>query len=72
MQKWVNELKAAIIEDDLEKVASLSQDIPASSDKALLQEASHLMQKAIEMGEEKKTLLSKEIIKLRNAKKYIA
>ncbi len=71
MKKWVDELKIAIIEEDMDKILLLSEHIPQTKDVELATEACALIEKAVQIAQEEKALLSQEMAKLRNAKKYL-
>ncbi len=71
MKKWVNDLKFAIIEEDIDKIMLLSEHIPQTEDTELASEACALIEQAIAMAQREKVFLSGEMAKLRNAKKYL-
>lgn len=43
---WVNELKVAIVQEDVEKIDTLLDDVPNLSDKKEIEEAVYLLREA--------------------------
>lgn len=71
MKTWVDSLRIAIVEEDMEKLVALSEDIPKTDDVELAQEACALIEEAVKLATEKKTLLSLELSKLKAAQRYL-
>lgn len=72
MKNWINELKFAIIEEDMDKLMLLADDIPTTDDIDLANEACGLIQDAVNLATQKKTLLRAEMSKLKTAQKYFS
>ncbi len=70
MKAWVNTLKIAIIEEDIEQIMALSENIPKTDDVTLANEACTLIEQAIALANQKKSLLRTEMNKLKTAQKY--
>lgn len=70
MKTWIDELKIAIIEEDMDKMMLLADDIPTTDDIDLANEACALISEAVKLASEKKTLLRGEMDKLKAAKRY--
>lgn len=71
MREWTHNLKIAIIEEDMDKLVELSNHIPQTDDIDLAVEASALIQEAVKLAQEKKSILSAEMMKLNKAKHYL-
>lgn len=72
MRDWIEELKIAIIEENMDRLIALSDDIPKTDDIDLAVKASALMQEAIKLAQEKKSILNSEMEKLNKAKHYLS
>lgn len=71
MRTWIDVLKIAIIEEDMEKLMLLADDIPTTKDIDLANEACALIGEAIKLATEKKNLLRGEMAKLKAAQHYL-
>jgi len=70
---WLDELKIAVANDDAETIAALANETPSKFDSledAL--QAKELLGAAINLIQENKAKLGKELEKLKNVKKYMA
>lgn len=70
---WLDELKIAVANDDAEAIAALTNEVPSKFDSledAL--QAQELLAAAINLIQENKAKLGKELEKLKNVKKYMA
>ena len=70
---WLDELKIAVANDDAEAIAALAGEAPSKFDSledAL--QAKELLGAAINLIQENKAKLGKELEKLKNVKKYMA
>lgn len=70
---WLDELKIAVANDDAEAIAALANEAPSKFDSledAL--QAQELLGAAINLIQENKVKLGKELEKLKNVKKYMA
>lgn len=70
---WLDELKIAVANDDAEAIAALAGEAPSKFDSledAL--QAQELLAAAINLIQENKAKLGKELEKLKNVKKYMA
>ena len=70
---WLDELKIAVANDDAEAIAALANETPGKFDSledAL--QAKELLGTAINLIQENKAKLGKELEKLKNVKKYMA
>ncbi len=70
---WLDELKIAVANDDAEAIAALANETPSkfnSIEDAL--QAKELLGAAINLIQENKAKLGKELEKLKNVKKYMA
>lgn len=70
---WLDELKIAVASNDAEAIATLAGETPSKFDSledAL--QAQELLAAAINLIQENKAKLGKELEKLKNVKKYIA
>ena len=69
--KWINSLKIAIINNDLEKIELYSKrEIPTFSSISEAKEALSLVNQAKKILEDKKNILAKQMQALKQAKKY--
>jgi len=69
--KWINQLKIAIINNDLDKLVEYSKrDIPSFSSIKDAKEALHLLQKAKNIISIKKNEIGMELNKLKESQKY--
>lgn len=71
MKKWLNDLKIAIIEEDVDKVISMFEHMPNTDDIALATTACALIQEAICLVEKNKNILSEQMLKIKSAKHYL-
>ena len=73
MNSWINEFKLALINEDMDKIAALSQNFSEDmfTSLALAQEAQALIGGAIELLKSKSSHIQSELIKLQKAQKYI-
>ena len=70
---WLDDLKIAVANDDAEAIAALANETPSNFDSledAL--QAKELLGAAINLIQENKAKLGKELEKLKNVKKYMA
>ena len=70
---WLDELKIAVANDDAEAIAALTNEVPSKFDSledAL--QAQELLAAAINLIQENKAKLGKELEKRKNVKKYMA
>ena len=70
---WLDDLKIAVANDDAEAIAALANEAPSKFDSledAL--QAKELLGTAINLIQENKAKLGKELDKLKNVKKYMA
>ncbi|WP_103559708.1 hypothetical protein [Campylobacter concisus] len=74
MNSWINEFKLALINEDTDKIAALSQNFSEDmfTSLALAQEAQALIGGAIELLKSKSSHIQNELIKLQKAQKYVA
>ena len=74
MNSWINEFKLALINEDIDKIAALSQNFSEDmfTSLALAQEAQALIGGAIELLKSKSSHIQNELIKLQKAQKYVA
>lgn len=74
MNSWINEFKLALINEDTDKIAALSQNFSEDmfTNLALTQEAQALIGGAIELLKSKSSHIQNELIKLQKAQKYVA
>jgi len=69
--EWINQLKIAIINNDLDKLVEYSKrDIPSFSSIKEAKEALHLLQKAKNIISIKKNEIGIELNKLKESQKY--
>lgn len=73
MNSWINEFKLALINEDTDKIATLSQNFSEDmfTSLALAQEAQALIGGAIELLKSKSSHIQNELIKLQKAQKYV-
>lgn len=73
MNSWINEFKLALINEDTDKIATLSQNFSEDmfTSLALAQEAQALIGGAIELLKSKSLHIQNELIKLQKAQKYV-
>ena len=73
MNSWVNEFKLALIDEDVRKLAVLSQNFNEDMFKSLAsaQEAQALIGGAIELFKTKSSHIQSELTKLQKAQKYV-
>ena len=73
MNSWVNEFKLALIDEDVRKLAVLSQNFNEDMFKSLAsaQEAQALIGGAIELFKTKSSHIQNELTKLQKAQKYV-
>ena len=73
MNSWINEFKLALINEDMDKIAALSQNFSEDmfTSLALAQEAQALIGGAIELLKSKSSHIQSELVKLQKAQKYI-
>ena len=73
MNSWINEFKLALINEDMDKIAALSQNFSEDmfTSLAIAQEAQALIDGAIELLKSKSSHIQSELIKLQKAQKYI-
>lgn len=73
MNSWINEFKLALINEDIDKIAALSQNFSEDmfTNLALAQEAQALIGGAIELLKSKSSHIQSELVKLQKAQKYI-
>lgn len=73
MNSWINEFKLALINEDMSKIAALSQNFSEDmfTSLALAQEAQALIGGAIELLKSKSSHIQNELIKLQKAQKYM-
>lgn len=73
MNSWINEFKLALINEDIDKIAALSQNFSEDmfTSLALAQEAQALIGGAIELLKSKSSHIQSELVKLQKAQKYI-
>ncbi|WP_149707077.1 hypothetical protein [Campylobacter concisus] len=73
MNSWINEFKLALINEDIGKIAALSQNFSEDmfTSLALAQEAQALIGGAIELLKSKSSHIQNELIKLQKAQKYV-
>ena len=73
MNSWINEFKLALINEDTDKIAALSQNFSEDmfTSLALAQEAQALIGGAIELLKSKSSHSQNELIKLQKAQKYV-
>ncbi len=73
MNSWINEFKLALINEDTDKIAALSQNFSEDmfTSLALAQEAQALIGGAIELLKSKSSHIQNELIKLQKAQKYV-
>jgi len=74
VNSWINEFKLALINEDTDKIAALSQNFSEDmfTSLALAQEAQALIGGAIELLKSKSSHIQNELIKLQKAQKYVA
>ena len=68
---WVEDLKVTIINKDFDKTVFLLKKIPKLNTEEALNVQS-LISHALEIAKEEKNVLSKEMLKLKDIKKYIS
>ena len=73
MNSWVNEFKLALIDEDVRKLAVLSQNFNEDMFKSLAsaKEAQALIGGAIELFKTKSSHIQNELTKLQKAQKYV-
>lgn len=73
MNSWVNEFKLALIDEDVRKLAVLSQNFNEDMFKSLAaaEEAKALIGGAIELFKSKSSHIQNELTKLQKAQKYV-
>jgi hypothetical protein len=73
VNSWINEFKLALINEDIDKIAALSQNFSEDmfTSLALAQEAQALIGGAIELLKSKSSHIQSELVKLQKAQKYI-
>lgn len=71
MKEWIQKFKIAIIEEDMDKISTLSSNIPTTKDTDLAVIASALIKEAINLCKNEKINLSAEMAKLKKAKQYL-
>jgi hypothetical protein len=73
VNSWINEFKLALINEDIDKIAALSQNFSEDmfTNLALAQEAQALIGGAIELLKSKSSHIQSELVKLQKAQKYI-
>ena len=73
MNSWVNEFKLALIDEDVRKLAVLSQNFNEDMFKSLAaaEEAKALIGGAIELFKTKTSHIQNELTKLQKAQKYV-
>ncbi|WP_148822132.1 hypothetical protein [Campylobacter concisus] len=73
MNSWTNEFKLALINEDTDKIAALSQNFSEDmfTSLASAQEAQALIGGAIELLKSKSSHIQNELIKLQKAQKYV-
>jgi len=70
--KWLNDLKIAVIEENIEKIEKLMNQFPNSfDDLAKANEALALTKKAIELVEIEKSKTLKEMKKIKKIKEFV-
>jgi len=70
--KWLNDLKLAIIKEDIDSVVKLATDMPSSFETLRqMQEAQALIGKAIKIIEEKKSDTAKEMNKIKKIREFV-
>lgn len=70
MQTWLNDLKLAIIEEDVDSISSLIDNIPELQ-KDKLKQVKALIDEALALMERKKEALATEIKKMQRAREYL-
>ncbi len=70
MKQWIDKLRIAIIEEDMDTLMLLSEDIPMTKDIELATQACNLIEQAVRLATQKKLQLGAEINKLKTAQKY--
>ena len=69
MQEWLNKLKIAIAEEDIESIGKLfAQNISGTQDE--LVQAANLASEALKLVEREKNALAQTINKIKTAKKF--
>lgn len=73
MNSWINEFKLALINEDTDKIAALSQNFSEDmfTSLALAQEAQALIGGAIALLKSKSSHIQNDLIKLQKAQKYV-
>ena len=68
---WLNELKVAIIEEDIIKIGSLTKEIPSYDSKQKAEEALALIGEAIKLVDDKKQQTLASMSKIKQTKSYL-
>jgi len=68
---WLEAFKIALIQEDGKKLSSLIDTLPQFESPQAMQEASYLIEQAIEFFKEQEKSASLEMQKIRKAKKYL-
>ena len=68
---WLNSIKIAIIEEDIEKIETLTKELPSFDSKQKAQEALALIGEAIKVVDSEKQKTLKTMKKIRQTKAFL-
>ena len=69
--KWLNELKIAVIQEDITAISILIKELPEFNDLEKAKEALALVERAIEIVDLKKAETLKEMNKIKTIKEFV-
>ncbi len=69
--RWVRTFKIALLEEDADRLARLTDSMPSFDNIEEMQAALALLQEASKRFERKKASLAKEMLEVREAKKFL-
>ena len=71
IMQWTNNLKIAVIENDISTIGKLIQDVPAFEDIDNAREALALIQESIRLVDEEKTKMVETMRKMKQTKAFL-
>lgn len=72
MKKWLEDLKLAVLNENIKELERLATSMPNTQDVALMDEATSLLKEGVALCQNKQNELSEEMLKLKTAKKYLS
>lgn len=71
MKQWLESLKLAVLNEDIQTLEQLATSMPATQDVALMDEATSLLKEGVALCQNKQDELEVEMFKLKSVKKYL-